>query len=152
MNKSESMFLEAIGNLLKNNESLGQVEKKETSHFFEEQWNNLEQEFALKVVDSPFHEELTSAFKSVHSYKYLDDPTFTLSLTKRLKTRAVPQEEIDKAVKASEKIISENEQASGWNPNMEALRDVTTNADNRTPKQEKPFTGGGPAPALDEIV
>ncbi|HUU40502.1 MAG TPA: hypothetical protein VMW42_06165 [Desulfatiglandales bacterium] len=158
---AERNLVEAIGNLFKNGDEdiLGLVHKdEETSHHFEKQWNTIEEMFALKVVKSPFHEELTSAFRDIHSYKYVDDSTFPIALRKRLSARGIPTEEITNAEKHLQEICEElkkenfQEKAAGWNPNLDQIIDTTKNANNRKPSQEAPFTGGGPAPDPNEIT
>jgi len=158
LNKAEKMLVEAIGGLFQNDENvLGMVPHEERSHFFEYQWNGIEDVFALKTAKSNFHEELTGAFRDIHSYKYLDDPTFSIALEKRLTARGVPTEEIKEALKyyeeVKEELLKENfqEKSAGWNPNLDEILDTTRNAHNRTPPKEAPFTGGGPWPAKDEI-
>jgi hypothetical protein len=157
----ERNLVEAIGNLFKsgNEDVLGLVHKdEETSHHFEKQWNTIEEMFALKVIKSPFHEELTSAFRDIHSYKYVDDSTFPIALRKRLTARGIPTEEIVNAEKHLQEICEElkkenfQEKAAGWNPNLDQIIDLTKNANNRKPSQEAPFTGGGPAPDPNEIA
>jgi hypothetical protein len=41
------------------------------------------------------------------------------------------------------------EQDAGWSPEMEALVDLTSNADDRKAKPSEPFTGGGLYPDGD---
>jgi len=160
LNDTEHQIVEAIGNLFKsgNEDVLGLVHRDETSHHFEKQWNTIEEMFALKVIKSPFHEELTSAFRDIHSYKYVDDSTFPIALRKRLTARGIPTEEIVNAEKHLQEICEElkkenfQEKAAGWNPNLDQIIDITKNANNRKPSQEEPFTGGGPAPDPNEIA
>ena len=154
MKKTEHKLVEAIGNLFNNDENaLGIVKHKETSHFYEHQWNIIESMFALKANKSNFYEELTCAFRDIHSYKYLDDPTFAVALTKRLTARGIPTEDIQNALKYCKDIQEDlqkknfQEKQSGWNPNLKEILDTTRNAHNRTPSKDKPHYGGGPAPA-----
>lgn len=158
MTQVERLLVEAIGNLFNNSEQvLGVVPHDEKSHTFEFQWNNIESMFALKARRSNFHEELTSAFRDIHSYKYLDDPTFAVALQKHLTARGVPTEEINRAVQFCEQIKEElndeqfQEKDSGWHPDLDEVLDTTRNAQTREPKQQAPYTGGGPAPSLNEI-
>ena len=158
LSQRERMLTEAIGNLFKgSDQTLGIVPHKEISHGFEFQWNGIEDMFALKAAKSTFHEELTSAFRDIHSYKYLDDPTFAVALKKRLTARGIPTEEINDAVRYCDEIKESikkedfQEKQSGWHPDIDEIADMTRNAENRTPKKEAPYTGGGPAPTRDEI-
>jgi len=131
--------------------------KDETSHTSQFRWEGIDDAYALKVSDSTFFESITSAFFQVHSYKYIDHPTFKLSLETELKNRALPVEEIDKAVKAVDALVEElsvkkpTEKDAGWNPAMREIADMTRNADNRKLDRPEPFTGGGPWPTEDII-
>jgi hypothetical protein len=152
------MVIEAVGGLFNNNDdALGRTPHEETSHGFEFQWNNIEEMFALKTAKSTFHEELCGAFRDIHSYKYLDDPTFEVAFVKRLTARGIPTEEIEKAKDFCKQIKEQldkadfQEREAGWHPNLDEVLDTTRNAHDRTPSTEAPFTGGGPAPASDEI-
>ena len=108
---------------------------------------DIDDAFALKIAGSPFADSITSAFFAVHSHKYIDNPTFKLSFDREMQARAIPTEEKEHAFKYLEKLTEElSEKDAGWNPNMDEIVDVTSNADNRKPKTSKPFTGGGPAP------
>lgn len=156
MNHTERKLTEAIGNLFRNSRAkLGiiKTDQEEISHRYEAQWNDLEYKFALKTIDSPFSESLTGAFRDIHSYKYLEDPTFPIALKKRLSATGIPEREIQKAIEILESLKDEKTQEKeiGWHPNMKEIKDVTTNADQRTPKHKTPYTGGGPAPQPNEI-
>jgi hypothetical protein len=153
MTKIETTLLEAVGNLFKNKESnLGIVGHVEHSHMLQFQRELIEDMFGLKTVDSPFHEELCGAFRDIHSYKYLDDPTFAIALDKRLSARGIPMEERKKAIEHVKSIMVElkgaayQERESGWHPDLKEICDMTRNAVYHKPKHLRPFTGGGPAP------
>jgi hypothetical protein len=126
----------------------------ETSHHSQFRWEGIDDAFKLKVGDSPHADSITSAFFQTHSYKYLDNPTFKLSFERELRQRAVPQSEITGAMGHLESMVSDlannpAEQDAGWNPNMEDLVDLTSNADNRKASPTDPFTGGGHYPEND---
>lgn len=182
-NRNEKLLSEAIRNYLSQDAKLGlktHKDVKETSHTSCFQWEGIDDMFALKASKSPFFENLTGAFNSVHSYKYIDSPTFITTLVNELKSHGVPAKELQSAVKYVREIIEElggekvehkhsldgtppqyvpfdneikdwAERDAGWNPNIEEINDMTRNADDRKAKTEKPFTGGGPAPKKDEI-
>ena len=153
MRTEETMLVEAIGNLFKNKDSnLGIVGHTEYAHTMQFRRELIEDMFALKVVDSLFHEDLCGAFRDIHSYKYIDDPTFAISLDKRLTARGIPTEERKKAIETVKKIMEElggehfQEKDAGWHPELIDIVDVTKNAVNRKPKHKIPYSGGGPAP------
>lgn len=161
MDKKEELLLEAVRGFLSQDAKLGLAahdDKPETSHTQWFQWEGIDDRFALKAADSPFFENLTSAFYAVHSYKYLDDPTFPIALEAELKSEGVPKDQIEQAVKYVSEIIEElqtgdawGERDAGWNPAIDEIADMTRNADDRDPKPSKPFTGGGPAPDKNEL-
>jgi hypothetical protein len=152
LNKDEKALLEALSSLLKQDAKLGLPVENETSHTSQFRWEGIDDAFALKVSGSPFADSINSAFFAVHSHKYIDHPTFKLSFLKEMTARAIPTEEREQAVKYLETMVEElsksklSERDAGWNPAMDELVDLTTNADTRTAKMTKPFTGGGPAP------
>ena len=125
----------------------------ETSHGSQFRWEGIDDAFRLKVAGSPHEDSISSAFFQTHGYKYLDNPTFKLSFERELKQRAVPTSEITSAMGYLDSMVSDlntpGEQDSGWNANLDELRDVTTNADSRKAKSSDPFTGGGTYPEND---
>lgn len=159
MDQTERLFLEAVGNLFKNKASrLGIVSGgEEHAHTLQYHRESVEDMFALKIVDSAFHEDICGAFRDIHSYKYLDDPTFSIALTKRLTARGIPTKDIKKAVDFVEEIKKDlgkdtyQEKEAGWHPEIAEIADMTRNANNRKPKYMKPYSGGGPAPEKNEI-
>lgn len=150
--KLNQAITEAVKGML-NDSTLGLGSSKdETSHTSQFRWEGIDDAYALKVSDSPFFESITSAFFQVHSYKYIDHPTFKLSLESELRNRALPTEEIDRAMGAVDSLVEElsktkpTERDAGWNPNIAEIADMTRNADNRKLDRPEPFTGGGPWP------
>jgi len=157
MNKNEEVLLEAIRGMLHQDAKLGLSyhkpphDKRESSHFSQYQWEGIDDMFELLVSESKFANSLTAAFFKVHGYKYIDDPLFKLSLEAELRSMGVPTEEKEFALKNIDKILKECsvcERDAGWNPSMDKLKDVTSNADARKlkSKPEAPWTGGGPNP------
>jgi len=152
LDRNEKALLEAVSSMLKQDAKLGLPINNETSHTSQFRWEGIDDAFALKVAGSPFADSITSAFFAVHSHKYIDNPTFKLSFEKEMSARAVPTPEREQAIKYLDDMQDElsssklSERDAGWNPNMKEIVDLTSNADNRTPKPSKPFTGGGPAP------
>lgn len=153
----ESQIVESISNLLRDPANLGLVGKPESKERFsltQKMMEDIYEEFALKFVDSPFYESVTRAFRKIHSYKYVSNPTFKLSLEGELKSTGVPTEEIHKALKAINE-ISENkisEKDANWNVDqLSKILDMTRNANSRTIKHEDeyntPLTESNGAPA-----
>lgn len=160
MKKEEQVLLESFKTLLQHDAKLGLRDhnQKETSHVQWHQWEGIDDMFALKASKSTFCEGLTSSFHSVHSYKYIDDPTFPIAMEKSMTARGIPAKDRQVALKYIQEIIEElskgsdwSEKDAGWNPNMDEIIDVTRNADKRDAKTSEPFTGGGPAPKEGEL-
>ena len=125
----------------------------ENAHNSQFRWEGIDDAFKLKVAGSPYEDSITSAFFQTHNYKYLDNPTFKLSFERELKQRSIPTSEITSAMDHLSSMISDlstpGESDSGWSPDMEALVDLTSNADNRQAKPDEPFSGGGLYPDGD---
>ena len=127
----------------------------ESSHTSQFRWEGIDDNFKLKVAGSAYEDAITSAFFQTHTYKYLDNPTFKLSFERELHARAVPTEELNSALQHVDSLISDlskspGELDSGWNADLGALVDLTSNADNRKPNSDKPFSGGGMYPENDK--
>lgn len=158
MKKQERLLLEAIANMVKNEPELGLSfhDSEETSHYFQYNWENLNDAFSLEVMDSPFYDSIHSAFYEVHSYKYVNDPSFYESFKRSLDARAIPDDQQKQAIDGMSKVLKDfgikgDERHGGWNPNMDELRDLTSNADTKGSTPSDAFTGGGPVPGDNEI-
>jgi hypothetical protein len=126
----------------------------ESSHGSQFRWEGIDDAFKLKAAGSAYEDSITSAFFQTHNYKYLDNPTFKLSFERELMQRAVPATEISSAMGYLDSMVSElktnpGEQDAGWNADMEALVDLTSNADKRKPSALDPYSGGGTYPKGD---
>ena len=159
LNKHEKAILEAVEGLLQQDAKLGlSIHKdavgyeKTTDHYSQFRWEGIDDLFTLKVAGSPWKDAVTSAFYAVHSHKYIDNPTFKLAFDKEMSGRAVPTAMREQALKHVDAIIEDltakkpNEQDAGWNPAMDEIVEMTSNADDRKAEKSEPFTGGGPAP------
>lgn len=158
MTGTEVVLLEAIKNLFNNSRTkLGIVAPPhdEVSNRMQFQFENIRDMFSLKALSSTFHESLVSAFYNIHSYKFINDPTFPIALEKQMSALGIPMEERNKALKYVKEIIDEtdggDERAAGWHPELNEIVDMTQNANNRDVKNTTPYTGGGPAPHKNEI-
>jgi hypothetical protein len=159
LNDNEKAIFEAVSNMLSQDVKLGlAIHKgptglnKTTDHHSQFKWEGINDLFTLKIAKSPFRDAISSAFYSVHSHKYVNCPTFKLSLERELKSRGIPTADIELAFKTIDKIVNDlsesnpSEQDAGWNPAIDEIVDLTSNADNRKAKRSEPFAGGGPAP------
>ena len=162
MRQAERQLVEAVNNMFKDDPALLGIVKgkpeKEVSHNFTHQYEWIHNLFALKITDTTFFESIASAFYDIHSYKYLEDPTFEVAFKKRMKSIGVPLTEINHAVEAYREVIKEvkkdnnasddedwNEASKGWHPDLKGVMDTTRVLNGNRPKEE-PYTGGGPWP------
>ena len=146
--KKEQLLLEAVKNYLAQDAKLGlkshdkapQVQEDDpgNDHAAWFRWEGIDDAFALKAAGSPFFESLTSAFSSVHSYKFIDNPTFQITLDSELRSQGIPAEDRAKACKFVEEIISEYkgskkawDEKDGWNPAIDEINEMTRTADSR---------------------
>jgi hypothetical protein len=145
---SERSLVEAISNFLRDKANLGlpgDRDTEEVESVAQARVEGLYEAFALKFVDSPFYESVTRAFRKIHSYKYLDHPTFKLSLESEMKSTGVPTTEISKALSTVDALVEgfskePGERDAGWNlDRLEDLMDMTRNADRRKTEHEDPF-------------
>ena len=152
MTNDEKAILEAISSLLHQDAKLGLPVENETSHTSQFRWEGIDDAFALKVSGSTFADAISSAFYAVHTHKYIDNPTFKLSFEKEMTARAIPTTERDQAIKYFDTMVEElsknklSERDAGWNPQLDEIVEMTSEADTRSAKTSEPFTGGGPAP------
>jgi hypothetical protein len=163
MDPREQMLVEAISSMFNNKaSSLGITGEgkpdEETSHRAEFQWNIIREMFSLKCADSPFYESLVSAFTDIHSYKYLEDPTFQIALDKRLSAIGIPLAERTNAIKYIGEVIKEmggekfQEKEAGWPPELASIADITNKAHDRKSENTTPYSGGGAAPDREELA
>ena len=163
MNQTERMLAEAVRCMFGNDPAtLGIIKGKPISDptsRMPHQYEHIQELFALKVGDSVFYESLRSAFYDIHSYKYINDPNFCLSLTTRLKSIGVPYSEIRKACGIIEEIKKElggkhddwNEGAAGWHRNLKGIK-ASSQEFNEKPKHKEPYSGGGPWPLEEDVA
>lgn len=155
----EKLLLEAFKNAL-GDDALGFLPKdkqtKETSHSRQFKYEDINDMMFLKVNTSSFSDAIMAAFYQVHSYKEITDPTFELSFMKNLKAMGIPKTEQEKALTGVRSVVKElskdgfkGEADYGWNPHMDEIVDVTSNADNRKAKNDIPFSNDEPLRATE---
>lgn len=137
LNQEEKALLEALNHLLKDGDELGlshhKVDELDVSERgFEYLHNNIDDSFAVKAAELLHADSVTKAFHSVHSYKYIDDPSFCDAFRKEMTGMAVPAQEREKACKFIDDIIEDlggmnefAEKDAGFNPNMQEIKDVS---------------------------
>ncbi len=140
LTQDELTLLEGIKTMLQHDVQLGlKMHNKQdqklgqTERGFEYLHNQIDEMFALKAAELNHANSVCQAFKKVHNYKYLDDPTFPTAMEKEMVAQAVPAEERDKAIAFVPSIIKElkEDQAEwaekdfGFNPKMDEIIDAS---------------------------
>jgi hypothetical protein len=145
----ESLLCEAIKSMLSHDAKLGlslhtseQAEQGTAERGYEYLHNQIDDMFASKAAEMLHAESVNRAFCKVHSYKYLDDPTFRVAMEKEMLAQAVPAEERSKALGFLPSIIEELkeeqtqwcEKDAGFNPKLDEIREASQ------PAQDLEFT------------
>ena len=113
MNEKESLLVEAVRGMLRQDVKLGLAyhkpsqEKKESSHFMQFQRETVDDMYQLMVSESKFADSITAAFNKMHCHKNLDDPTFKLALDVEMRSMGLTKEDREFAVEAIDKVIKE---------------------------------------------
>lgn len=138
LNKNEKLLVEAVQSFLGQDAKLGlslhdddKAAKEERGfQYLHEQIDDL---FAIRAADLVHAESVTSAFRKVHSHKYMDDWTFLPAFEKELVARTVPMVERRKAMEFIPRIMTElreehhnwTERDAGLNPNLDEIREAS---------------------------
>lgn len=85
--------------------------------------------FSNKAANLVHHTGVCAAFSKIHSYKYLDDETFTEALSRELTAQGIPASERKKALEIIPEIIKEVSEDTdewaeadfGFNPNLQDI-------------------------------
>lgn len=138
LNDHEKLLVEAIGSMLQNNDvklglAMHTQDQNSTERGYEYLHNQIDEMFALKAAELVHAESVNRAFHKVHSYKYLDDPSFKTAMEKEMVAQAVPAEERKKATDFISKIMNEVkaeqeewcEKDSGFNPALDEIIDLS---------------------------
>ena len=140
LNEQEQLLVEAVKSYLQQDVQLGLaahekdpfVKDSQDERGLEHLHNNINDLFAVKSAELDHTDAIRQAFNKVHSYKYLDDPSFATAMEKELVAQAVPAVERQKALDFIPKIIDEvssddewAEKDSGFNPNLEEIEEVS---------------------------
>ena len=118
ISENEKLLCEAIASYLQDDAHLGVPEPNhdEESHTFQFLHEQINEMFALKAAGMTHRDGICSAFRKVHNYKYITDPTFHEALRKELSAQAIPTESQDKVTNFIDKIIEDIKKEDGiWN-------------------------------------
>lgn len=140
LSKNEKLLVEAVDSMLQQDAKLGLVIHDKdhqatgsAERGYEYLHNQIDDMFALRAAELTHAEGINQAFRKVHNYKYLDDPTFPTAMEKELVAQAVPAEERSAATSFISNIIEElkeeqqewAEKDAGFNPNLNEIIDVS---------------------------
>jgi len=141
LNKKEKMLLEAVQNMLQQDVMLGLSIHKNTDdeaylsaeRGYEYLHNQIDEMFSLRAADITHTDGVCQAFHKVHSYKYLDDPSFETAMQKEMVAQGVPKEERAQAISWIPKIIEElkeeqsewSEKDFGFHPQLDEVKDAS---------------------------
>lgn len=139
LNKNEKLVLEAVDSMLQQDAKLGlsihDADLKSmgsAERGYEYLHGEIAEMFALKSAELTHSDGVNQAFRKVHNYKYLDDPSFKTAMQKEMVAQAVPAEERDKALGFIPSIISElkTEQTEwaekdAFNPDLDEIMEVS---------------------------
>ena len=138
LNKNEKLLLEAVQGMLQQDAMLGlsihntDDNQSSSERGYEYLHNQIDEMFALKAAELLHADGLCQAFRKVHSYKYLDDPSFKTAMEKEMVAQAIPKEERSKASGWIPQIIKElKEEQSEWaekdsfSPDLNEIREAS---------------------------
>lgn len=138
LTKAEKLLAEAIDSMLKQDAKLGLAihdqDFDSAERGYEYLHNQIDEMFELKASDLTFSNSVNQAFRKVHSYKYIDDPSFKTAMEKELVAQAVPATERKKATDYLESIVEElknerqiwNEKDSGFHPDLADIMEINS--------------------------
>lgn len=121
LNKKEKLLLEAVQSMLQQDAKLGlSIHKTDdtedsSERGYEYLHNQIDEMFSLKAAELLHADGVCQAFRKVHSYKYLDDPSFKTAMEKEMVAQGIPSEDRNKATSWIGSIIKElKEEQSEW--------------------------------------
>lgn len=140
LNAAEQLLAEAVRSMLDQESRLGLSihgkSEQGPERGSEYLHNYIEDSFRHKVASTVHADSITAAFAKVHSYKYVDDPTFPEALQDVMLVMAVPAHEQKTALNAIGSVIKEmdvgTEQDAGYHPDLD---DVLSTADIEQPTE-----------------
>ena len=139
LNPDEQLLVEAFETMLTTGDGLGLSQhESELERLGEEERGSqylhgqIDEIFHHKTANFVHHDGVCAAFGKVHSYKYIDDPTFEAAMHKELTAQGIPAEEREKALELVPAIIEQlrgeraawSEADAGWG-NLEEIKRVS---------------------------
>lgn len=133
MSVNEKMLAEAIASMFGDMASLGisPTKNDDVSHLSQFKYEDINELFASKITKLVHFEPICAAFRKVHSYKYIDDPLFSVAFEHNLKSMAVPANEMAASQKAWLKMVEElmdeigDERSAGFHPDLDEIQKVS---------------------------
>lgn len=141
LSEEEKLLVEAIDSMLQQDAKLGlsihdtdENEKFNSSERgYEYLHGQIDEMFALKAAELVHANGVNQAFKKVHNYKYLDDPSFKTAMQKEMVAQAVPGNDRQQAIKFVEEVLKSireeqkvwAEKDFGFHPDMAEIKEVS---------------------------
>ena len=138
MNADEKLLVEAIDTKLRHSIELGLQDlpkdyKEEEEHSFQYLHEQINALFESKAAGLTHFDGVCAAFKKVHNYKYVTDPTFLVAVEKEMTAQGIPAEERGKALDYVPAIIEQmkkegkewDERDAGFHPNLDEIMEVS---------------------------
>ena len=139
LKQPEKLLLEAVKSMLQQDARLGlsihdaDLKASSAERGYEYLHNQIDEMFHLKAAELTCSEGVCQAFTKVHSYKYIDDPSFAVAMKKEMVAQGIPKEDREKALAIVPQIIEEveveqsewAEKDAGFNPNMREIREAS---------------------------
>jgi hypothetical protein len=141
LTKTEQLLVESVKSLLNSKMSFGvpKNDPKATDdnnyrlrgvEFLHEQINEM---FQLKAAELTHHTGICAAFSKVHSYKYIEDETFSEAMGKELTAQGIPKDERTKALEFIPTILKElkkeigewGEADFGFHPDLDEIQKIS---------------------------
>ena len=135
--KSEQVVCEAIDTMLRHKVALGLQDlpedaQKEEEHSFQYLHEQINEMFAIKAAGLTHHDGACAAFRKVHNYKYITDPTFHRSVSEEMKAQGIPANECKQVLEYIPAIINKikdgdewSERDAGYHPNLDEIIKVS---------------------------
>lgn len=137
LTQAEKNLVEALDTLLQDDTKLGlkihDDEHASIERGYEYLHNQIDEMFAIKTAELVHSDSIRRAFTRIHNYKYIDDPSFIITMDKEMVGQAVPAAERQKAVEIITSVIEElksdqtawAEKDFGFNQNLDEIKEIS---------------------------
>ena len=133
LKESEQVLCEAIDTMLRHKVALGLQDlpedaQQEEEHSFQYLHEQINEMFAIKAAGLTHHDGVCAAFRKIHNYKYITDPTFRRSVNEEMRGQGIPAKEREQVLEYIPAIIDDVkkdgdwcERDAGYHPNLDEI-------------------------------